>query len=626
MNDPAPAAKSSLGALTLSTVGVVYGDIGTSPLYAVGAIFATKQAELNRADIFGVMSLIFWTLVVIVALKYVILVMRADNHGEGGTMALMALATSTMRDRPKTRSALIFMGLIGAALFYGDGVITPAVSVLGAIEGLEVATPAFKPFIIPLTLVAVTVLYAVQRLGTGRVGQWFGPIMVLWFLLLAGTGAYWIAQKPEVLLALNPYHAVIFAQHHVWGLLIVLGAVFLTVTGAEALYADMGHFGTRPIRLAWFALVMPSLVLQYLGEGALLLINPQAASNPLFNMVPSWAVIPMVVLAVLAAVIASQATISGAFSVTKQAIQLGYLPRMSITYTSIEESGQIYIPTINWLQYVAVLAAVVGFGSSAALGSAYGIAVTGTMVLTTIMAFYVVRYRWNYPIWQCGTATVIFLVIESFFLAANLLKIHEGGWFTLLIAALVFVAMTTWKLGRKLLAAKLRSESVELQTFLDSIFRAPPVRVEGTAVFLSSESRLTPSALLHNLNHNQVLHRQNLFVNVKSHEVPWIGVDKRCEVNALGYDCWQVTVNLGFKDDPDIPGALLLLSAKGIALESMRTSYFLSRDIIVPSMGKGMAPWREKLFASMYRNASAAADFLKLPENRVVELGAKVAI
>ena len=406
----------------------------------------------------------------------------------------------------------------------------------------------------------------------------------------------------------------------------MLGAVFLTVTGAEALYADMGHFGTKPIRLAWFALVMPSLVLQYLGEGALLLLNPQAASNPLFNMVPSWAVVPLVVLAVLAAVIASQATISGAFSVTKQAIQLGYLPRMSMTYTSIQESGQIYIPTINWLQYSAVLAAVVGFGSSAALGSAYGIAVTGTMVLTTIMAFFVVRYRWNLPLWQCGTVSVLFLSIESLFLAANMLKIHEGGWFTLLIAALVFVVMTTWKLGRKLLAAKLRSESVELRVFLDSIFRAPPVRVEGTAVFLSAEPHLTPSALLHNLNHNQVLHRQNLFVNVKSHEVPWISAEKRCEVVDLGNCCWQVTVNLGFKDAPDIPAALIVLSTQGITMEPMRTSYFLSRDIIVPTMGKGMAPWREKLFASMYRNAGAAADFLKLPENRVVELGAKVAI
>jgi KUP system potassium uptake protein len=618
--------KSSLAALALGTIGVVYGDIGTSPLYAMGAIFATKQAQVNPQDILGVLSLIFWTLTIIVSLKYVVLVMRAHNNGEGGTVALMALASSATRRLPRTRTALIMMGIIGAALFYGDGVITPAISVLGAIEGLEVATPAFKPYIVPLTVAVLSGLYFLQRRGTGAVGKLFGPIMVVWFVVLGATGVYWIAQQPQVLAALNPMYALRFAEGHLIGLFIILGAVFLTVTGAEALYADMGHFGAKPIRLAWFTLVMPALVLHYFGEGALLLVRPEAVSNPLFNMVPQWAVIPMVVLATAAAVIASQATISGAFSVTKQAIQLGYLPRLTVLHTSIREVGQIYIPAINWLQYGAVLVAVIGFGSSAALGAAYGIAVTGTMVLTTIMTFYVVRYRWNYPLALCIGATGFFLAIELIFFASNILKVHEGGWFTLLIAAMVFVLMMTWKQGRMLLSRRLRADALELKPFLDSVFESPPARVEGTAVFLSAEPGITPPALLHNLKHNKVLHDTNLFVTVKSHEVPWVPFDKRVEVEPLGHCCWQVTLNFGFKNEPDVPEALAMLRDRGIDIDEMSTSYFLSREIVVPTMGEGMAPWREKLFAGMHRNASAAADFLSLPVNRVVELGSKVTI
>lgn len=626
MNTSTHPQKSSLAALSLGTIGVVYGDIGTSPLYAMGAIFATKHAVVSEPDVLGVLSLIFWTLTIIVSLKYVVLVMRAHNNGEGGTMALMALASQATRRRPRTRMVLIVMGIIGAALFYGDGVITPAVSVLGAIEGLEVATPTLKPYIVPITVVVITALYMVQRRGTGTMGRWFGPIMVLWFLLLAVTGVYWIAQQPQVLKALNPYYAFVFAEKHYWGLFVVLGAVFLTVTGAEALYADMGHFGTRPVRVAWFTLVMPALVLHYFGEGALLLVQPAAVVNPLFHMVPDWGVIPLVVLATAAAVIASQATISGAFSVTKQAIQLGYLPRLTMMHTSIREVGQIYIPAINWLQYGAVLVAVIGFGSSAALGAAYGIAVTGTMVLTTVMTYYVIRYRWNYPLWLCVPATAFFLAIELVFFASNVLKLHDGGWFTLLLASMVFVLMMTWKQGRKLLSDRVRQDALPLKPFIDSIFESPPARVEGTAVFLTPEVGITPPALLHNLKHNKVLHDTNLFVTVQSHEVPWISFDKRVEVEPLGHCCWQVKLNFGFKNEPDVPEALQMLKQRGIDIDDMSTSYFLSREIVMPTAGEGMAPWREKLFAGMHRNASAAADFLNLPVNRVVELGSKVVI
>ena len=541
-------------------------------------------------------------------------------------MALMALASSVTRDRPKSRRILIMMGILGAALFYGDGVITPAVTVLGAIEGLEVATPAFKPFVVAITLLILAALYVTQRLGTGKVGQWFGPVMVVWFLMLAGTGVYWIAQHPQVLYALHPMYAIAFAQQHFFGLFVILGAVFLTVTGGEALYADMGHFGARPIQRAWFALVFPALVLQYFGEGALLLSHPEAVVNPLFHMVPAWAVIPMVVLATAAAVIGSQATISGAFSVTKQAIQLGYLPRLTVLHTSIREAGQVYIPVINWLQFIGVVIAVVGFGSSAALGAAYGIAVTGTMVLTTIMTFYVIRYRWGYPLLLCVLATGFFLVMELVFFASNALKVLEGGWFTLLIAGVIFTLMMTWKEGRKLVLRKLRSDSIELKPFLESLLAYPPGRVEGTAVFLNREHGHTPAALLHNLKHNKVFHETNLFVAVESHEVPWIAIDKRIECESLGRDCYKVTLHFGFKDDPNVPLALAPLTLRGIDCDEGNTSYFLSREIVVPTVGDGMTPWREKLFANMHRTAGSAADFLSLPANRVIELGTKVSI
>jgi KUP system potassium uptake protein len=605
---------------------VVYGDIGTSPLYALREVFATKHATLSLPDILGVLSLVFWTLTVIVTLKYVTLILRASNNGEGGTMALMALSAQATRERPRLRNALIVMGILGAALFYGDGVITPAISVLSAIEGLEVGTPAFKPFVVPITLVVLTLLYAVQKHGTGAMGRWFGPFTIVWFLVIGFWGALWIVRAPVVLQALNPWHALHFGIGHGRVTLIVLGAVFLAVTGAEALYADMGHFGSKPIRLAWFVLVFPALVLNYFGQGALMVIEPAKANNPFFNMVPDWFLLPMVAMATLATVIASQATISGTFSITKQAIQLGYLPRLRVLHTSVRDTGQIYIPGVNWLQYAAIVVAVLYFESSTALATAYGIAVTGTMVLTTVMTFFVLRYRWNYPWWLSIFATGFFLAIELVFFSANILKVLSGGWFTLLIAAFVFTVMMTWARGRQLLGASLRADAIELQPFLKSVLADPPVRVPGTAVFMNGEADLTPTALLHNLKHNNVLHETNLFVKVNTLDVPWVPFAERARSELLCKGCWSVTLNFGFKNDVDVPAALELLQGRGIEIEPMTTSYFLSRATVVPTLGAGMAAWREKLFANMHRNAASAADFLNLPPNRVVELGTKVQI
>ena len=619
-------SRSSLATLTLGALGVVYGDIGTSPLYALREVFATKHATLSQPDILGVLSLVFWTLTVIVSLKYVTLIMRANNNGEGGTMALMALSTHATQDRPRMRVSLIVMGILGAALFYGDGVITPAISVLSAVEGLEVATPAFKPYVVPITLAVITLLYAVQRFGTGVMGRWFGPFTVLWFIVIGFWGVVWIVRAPQVLQGLNPWHALRFGIEHGRVTLLVLGAVFLAVTGAEALYADMGHFGRKPIQLAWFALVFPALVLNYFGQGALMLIEPGKADNPFFNMVPHWFLIPMVVMATLATVIASQATISGTFSITKQAIQLGYLPRLRVLHTSAKESGQIYIPGVNWLQYAAIVVAVMYFGSSTALATAYGIAVTATMVLTTVMTFFVIRYRWHYPLWMCLGATGFFLAIELVFFSSNILKVLSGGWFTLLIAAFVFTVMMTWARGRQLLSTSLRADAIELKPFLKSVLADPPMRAPGTAVFLNGEADLTPTALLHNLKHNNVLHETNLFVTVNTLDVPWVPFAERARAAGLCKGCWSVTLQFGFKNDVDVPAALDLLQGQGIDLDPMTTSYFLSRATVVPTLGGGMAPWREKLFANMHRNAASVADFMNLPPNRVVELGTKVQI
>ncbi|MES2583947.1 MAG: potassium transporter Kup [Pseudomonadota bacterium] len=620
------ASKSSLSALTLGAIGVVYGDIGTSVLYAMKEVFGSGHVPFTPDNVYGILSIFFWTLTVIVSIKYVALVLRADNHGEGGLVAMLALASQSVKDKPKLRRVLLLVGIFGTCLFYGDGVITPAISVLGAVEGLEVVSPTFKKFVIPLTLVILLALFMVQKRGTASMGRFFGPIMVVWFIVIAGLGIVNIAADPHILVAISPHYALGFMWENPGITFIILGAVVLCVTGGEALYADMGHFGKKPIRVAWFLVAMPALTLNYFGQGALLLHNPAAVKNPFFLMAPDWALIPLVALAAMAAVIASQALISGAFSVTKQVIQLGYLPRLQIHHTSVKDTGQIYLPFVNWGLFALIVVAVVMFKSSSNLAAAYGIAVCTDMLITTILTFYVIRYHWKYPLVLCIGATGFFFVVDFAFWASNLLKLFDGGWFPLLIGGAIFMLMLTWKDGRRLLNEKLRADAIDLPSFLEAVFVSPPARVEGTAVFLTAEVGTVPNALLHNLKHNKVLHENNLFVTVRNHEVPWIGLNKRLEIDSLGHDCWQVVLHYGFKNDPDVPKALEQIKGRGCEMQAMTTSYFLSRDTVVPTLGTGMAQWREKLFAQMHHNASGAADFLNLPNNAVVELGSKIEI
>jgi len=622
----ASSGFAGLGGLTLAALGVVYGDIGTSPLYALKEVFAHGHVPLSEANIHGVLSLVFWTLTVVVSVKYVVLILRADNNGEGGLIAMLALASQAVRGRPELRRRLLLLGIFGTAIFFGDGVITPAISVLGAMEGLGVAAPGLQHYVMPATLAVLTALFLVQRRGTASVGKLFGPIMVVWFAVLAVLGLAHIVDTPRILWALSPHYALEFLLAHSGIAFVALGAIVLCVTGAEALYADLGHFGKRPIRLAWFGLAMPALVLNYFGQGAMLLEDPSKVGNPFYEMAPTWALYPLIGLATCAAVIASQALVTAAFSVTKQAVQLGYLPRLRIMHTSVREAGQIYVPFVNWGLYVCIVLAVVVFGSTTRLAAAYGIAVTIDMLITTTMTFFVIHYGWKYPWSLCFAATGFFFVVDFVYFSANVVKVIEGGWFPVLIGIVMFTLMMTWKQGRNLMHQRMREEAIELKPFLESVFVHPPTRVQGTAVFLVSEQGLTPNALLHNLKHNKVLHETNLFVTVKQHEVPWIAFGQRCEVEPLGRDCWQVTLHFGFKNDPDVPETLELLRPRGCIVDEMDTSYFLSRDIVMPTMGGGMADWREKLFASMHRNAAAAADFLRLPANRVVELGSKVEI
>jgi KUP system potassium uptake protein len=619
-------SKSSLAALTLAALGVVYGDIGTSVLYAVKEVFGHGHVEVTPANVYGILSIFFWTLTVIVSIKYVVLVLRADNKGEGGLVAMLALASQAVKDKPALRRVLLGVGVFGTSLFYGDGVITPAISVLSAVEGLEVASPQLTEWVIPLTLVILLALFTFQKHGTSGIGRFFGPVTLVWFFTIAALGVAHIVDHPEILVALSPHHAVRFMWQHPKITFFILGAVVLCVTGAEALYADLGHFGKRPIRLAWFSVVMPSLTLNYFGQGALLLENPAAVKNPFFLLAPEWATLPLVVLATGATVIASQALITGAYSVTKQVIQLGYLPRLNVQHTSVKDTGQIYMPAVNWGLFVAIVLAVVMFRSSSNLAAAYGIAVTLDMSITTTLTFFVIRYGWQYPLWLCILATSWFFVVDFTFFASNLLKLLQGGWFPLAIGGCVFMLMTTWKRGRELLNEKLRSDAIPLQEFLESVFLSPPTRVAGTAVFLTAEPGTVPNALLHNLKHNKVLHENNLFVTVRNHETPWIGMERRLEIESLGHQCWQVIVHYGFKNDPDLPRALQQIRGRGCELETMTTSYFLSRDVVVPTIGSGMVAWREKLFAQMHHNASAASEFLHLPNNSVVELGSKIEI
>ena len=619
--------KSSVAALTLAAIGIVYGDIGTSPLYTLRAIFHHEHGlPLNTPNILGIISLIFWSLTIIVSLKYVTLVLRADNRGEGGIMALMALATNSVTKASRWHFPLLVIGVLGATMFYGDSVITPAISVLGAIEGLEVAAPGMSHYVVPLAVVVLVLLYSVQRHGTAGIGRFFGPVMLIWFITLATMGVINIIATPVILNALNPYHALHFMLENKLLAFVALGAVVLAITGAEALYADMGHFGRKPIRLAWFAIAYPALVLNYLGQGGLLINDPSAVENPFFHQLGTWSVIPLVILSTMAAVIASQATISGTYSMTKQAIALGLLPRMRILHTSESEIGQIYIPAVNWLQLAIVLIAVIGFGSSDGLAGAYGIAVTATMMATTILTFFVTRYRWRLPLVVCVGATGFFLVIDVLLFSSTTLKLLHGGWFPLLLGTILLTLMLTWKRGRELVFENLEKHAIPLDAFMESLFVAPPARVPGTALFLRGESDGVPHALLHNLSHNKVLHERVVFLTVHMREVPWVPAEEQVEVLELGHNCFQLDVQYGFKDEPDIPGILRQCGGLGLTFEMMETSFFIARQTVISAPGGGMAPWREHLFVMLSRNARAAADYYQIPPNRVIELGTQVEI
>jgi KUP system potassium uptake protein len=614
-------------ALALAALGVVFGDIGTSPLYAVKEVFAGNHPiPVTIGNIYGSLSLFFWALVIVVSIKYVSFIMRADNRGEGGIMALIALALRTSQDKPKQSRLIMIFGVLGAAMFYGDGMVTPAISVLSAVEGLEIITPAFKDLVIPITIIVLFVLFFVQRRGTAMVGAFFGPVMMLWFAVLALLGLHNIVAQPAILMAINPLYGVEFLLDNKAMSLVAMGNVVLAVTGAEALYADMGHFGRKPISRAWFIFVLPALVLNYFGQGALILADPDAAKNPFFLSAPDWALIPLVVLATLATVIASQAVISGAFSVTRQAMQLGFVPRMEVQQTSEKEQGQIYLPAVNWGLMVAVMILVVGFKSSNNLAAAYGIAVTGDMVITSILATVVVAKVWKWGWLRAGLLFSCFLSVELFFLAANILKIPDGGWFPLVAGMAVFVLMTTWKRGRQLLSERLQGERLELSMFLDSLGSSMPTRVAGTSVFLNADPTGVPHALLHNLMHNKVLHERNVLLSVQFFEVPYVPDIDRVEVRQLKENFWSVIIQYGFKDEPDVPAALAMCADVGLAFSALETSYFIGRETLIPHSGSEMAFWREKLFVAMFRNAGSATAFFKIPSNRVVELGTQVVL
>ncbi len=626
--EPRPALKrQGTAALTLGAIGVVYGDIGTSPLYTVKEVFAPATGvALNAHNLTGAVSVIFWALMLVVTLKYVLLILRADNRGEGGGLALTALAAQAVSERPALRAALLLLGVFGATLFYGDSVITPAISVLGAMEGLELLTPALKPYVMPLSVAILVVLFAVQRRGTGFVGRYFGPVIVLWFVTLAAVGLLHIVRQPAILAALNPLQALHFLAERGWHLFAAVGAIVLALTGAEALYADMGHFGRRPIQRAWMGLVLPSLAINYMGQGALLMADPAAIENPFYRLFPQSWLLPVLVLATLAAIIASQAVISGAYSMTQQAIQLGFLPRMAVRYTSAREAGQIYVPAVNWALLAGVVVAVVGFGSSSALAGAYGIAVTLTMMITTVLTFFVVRQGWRLPAPLAWGATAFFLAIDALLVAGCAVKFFDGGWFPLALGLLLFGVMSTWARGRTLLMDSIRSEGLELQPFIESLDLRTLHRAERTAVYAVADPATVPQALLHNLKHNQVLHERNVILTVVFREVPWVGLDDRIEVQALGHGFWRVMLYFGFMNTPDVPKALTLAASQGLTIPPFETTYFLSRETVVPTPGSGMAGWREKLFAAMSRNAGSVVDYFRLPGNAVVELGTRVQI
>jgi KUP system potassium uptake protein len=620
-------ARRRLTALAVGAIGVVYGDIGTSPLYTLQTTLSHDGMRPTPESIYGVLSLIFWAQILVVSLKYVVFIMRADNKGEGGIMALMALAQRSVREKPKLRWVLAILGIFGASLFYGDGVITPAISVLSAVEGVKVAAPGLAHWVVPVTAVILFFLFALQRHGTAKVGSVFGPVMMVWFVTIALLGVHMILQNPQVLWALNPMHGVHFFFTHGIQAFIALGGVVLALTGAEALYADMGHFGKRPIRFAWFSFVLPALVLNYFGQGALLLAHPEAGDNPFFKMVPSVLLYPMIGLATVATVIASQAVISGAFSMTREAMSLGYSMRMQVVHTSREMSGQIFVPWVNSFLLVMVLVAVFGFRSSDSLSAAYGIAVTGTMTITTMLALVVARYQWHWSRIAVVSAGVLFLTIDLSFLGANLIKVEYGGWFPLVLGLGVFVLMTTWRRGRELVVREIKQGGLALEPFIENIAEHPPLRVPGTAVFLTANQNAVPHALLHNLKHNKVLHERNVLLTAEILETPAADADERIFIVPLGGEFYRLSLRFGFAEDPNIPLALSKCSNVGLPFDMMDTTFFLSRENIVADKGRpGMVLWRDKLFAFMARNAMPATAFFQIPGNRLIELGAQVEI
>jgi KUP system potassium uptake protein len=616
-----PGARRALLPVTLTAVGVVYGDIGTSPLYAMReCFFGTHSVAPTHDNVLGVLSLIIYSLLVVISIKYMALVLRADNNGEGGILALTSLLP--LRGG-RARPVLVLLGIFGAALLYGDGMITPAITVLGAIEGTTVATPVFEPYVVPVAVAILVVVFSIQRYGTHKIGRLFGPVMVVWFTTIAVLGISWIVRQPAVLGAVNPAHAVSFFRENGLHGLAVLGAVFLVVTGGESLYADMGHFGRRPIRLAWFCLVLPALLLNYFGQGAMLLMNPKAA-QPFFQLAPTWALLPLVVLATCAAIIASQALISGAFSLTRAAIQLGYAPRLDVEHTSSWEMGQVYVPQVNWFLAISCILIVIGFKSSAALAAAYGIAVALTMVITGVLLPVVARQRWGWPLTGVLALAAVFVSIDLAYVGGNLFKILEGGWLPLAIAALIYTLMTTWKTGRRLVAERLTARAFPLEDFVAAVSTTPPTRVPGTSVFMTAQPTGTPSALAHNLRYNKILHEHVVVLTVTTAPVPHMPPDERVTVQPMGNGIYNAKVQYGFMEDPDVPEALLRVRELGVPIDPEDVTYFLGRETIVVSTREGMAIWREKLFVLMARNAVRATAFFKLPPERVVELGVQV--
>ena len=620
--------KTKLSALTLAALGVVFGDIGTSPLYTMKEVFSVGMhpVPLNEVNMFGILSLIVWALIMVVSVKYVAFIMRADNRGEGGIMALLALASHNAAGDAKKQHTIMLLGILGACMFYADGMITPAISVLSAVEGLELAAPVLHPMILPITLLVLFILFWAQSKGTALVGAFFGPIMLLWFTVLGVLGIQGIMQNPSILQALNPIYAINFFSVSPWIAFVALGAVVLAVTGAEALYADMGHFGPFPIRLAWFGFVLPALILNYFGQGALILQDPESVKNPFYLLAPEWMLYPLIVLATLAAVIASQAVITGAFSVSRQALQLGYLPRMHVAHTSESEEGQIYMPRVNWGLMLGVMALVLSFKSSGNLAAAYGIAVTGDMVITTLLAGIVFHHIWGWSKLRTGMLVALFLVVDVAFFSANVLKIPDGGWVPLVIGIFIFTLMLTWKTGRNMLYSMLKNEAMAIDPFIEAVGAHPPLRVSGTAIFMTPNLDGVPHAMLHNLKHNKVLHEKMVLLTVKFLDYPHTSNEERVTVEDLPNEFYRVTVRYGFKDEPDLPRDLVLCAEQGLVLDAMDTSFFVGKEILIASNASGMAFWRKKIFIGLFRSAETITNQFKLPPNRVVELGSQLKI